>query len=448
MSVITPVEVRTRNGPPASACKKTHIGALPEDWDVVNIGDLEPFVTSGSRGWAKYYSDFGDPFLRITNMSRGTIYLDLSDLKFVELPARQSEAERTQLRLGDVLISITADIGIIGYVDSRVPLPAYINQHIAVVRFDPARMDNKFVSYFLASEHPQKLFRNLTDQGAKAGMSLLTVRKIALAHPRVEEQRAIAGALSDVDALIGTLDKLIVKKRAIRVATAQQLLTGKNRLPGFATSHVGYTQTDAGVIPEDWRSGPLGSFADLLTGYPFPSREYTNSGIRLVRGSNVKRGVMDWSEEITEHWPAITTDISRYDLKQGDLVIAMDGALVGRSYAVISRTDVPCLLLQRVARIRPKEVDGGLLAHLVCSDAFARHVDSIKTQTAIPHISAEDIRKFLIAIPRDPMEQSAIAKVLCDMDAEIVALEQRRDKTKAAKQGMMQELLTGRTRFV
>jgi type I restriction enzyme S subunit len=244
---------------------------------VLNIGDLEPFVTSGSRGWAKYYSDQGAPFLRITNMSRETIYLDLSDLKLVQLPAAQSEAERTQLQNGDVLISITADIGIIGYVSSHVQSPAYINQHIALVRFDPTRTESKFVSYFLASEGPQKLFRSLTDQGAKAGMSLLTVRKIALVHPRVEEQRAIAGALSDVDALIGALEKLIAKKRAIKLATSQQLLTGQTRLPGFGKP-LGTIKSDIGIIPQDEKSEAnpycdvviatgLGYARDFLTAY-------------------------------------------------------------------------------------------------------------------------------------------------------------------------------------
>lgn len=109
---------------------------------------MRPFVTSGSRGWARFYSSGGSAFIRITNLTREKIYLDLTDLKFVHLPAGLSEAERTQVRAGDVLISITADIGIIGYVDDRVSLPAYINQHVAIVRLDSSQIDTKFVAYF------------------------------------------------------------------------------------------------------------------------------------------------------------------------------------------------------------------------------------------------------------------------------------------------------------
>ena len=99
-----------------SGFKQTDLGLLPEEWDVVEIGDLNPFVTSGSRGWATFYSDRGSPFVRITNLSRDSIYLDLEDLKLVNLPSETSEGIRTQLQDEDILISITADIGVIGYV--------------------------------------------------------------------------------------------------------------------------------------------------------------------------------------------------------------------------------------------------------------------------------------------------------------------------------------------
>src|SRR5205823_6606984 len=112
------------------------------------IRNLNPFITSGSRGWAKYYSDAGSPFIRITNLSRATIYLDIKDLRFVSPPSHDIEATRTQIEGGDILISITADIGIIGYVSSKIEKPAYINQHIALVRFNSGRLNPKFVAYF------------------------------------------------------------------------------------------------------------------------------------------------------------------------------------------------------------------------------------------------------------------------------------------------------------
>jgi type I restriction enzyme S subunit len=172
------------------------------EWDVTTIGDLKPFVTSGSRGWAQFYAEKGELFVRITNLWRDSIYLDLTDCKFVQLPPGANEGVRTQLKEHDVLISITADIGIVGYVDNSVPSPAYINQHIALVRFEEGQLCGKYVAYFLASEESQRLFSASTDTGTKAGMSLIGIQKIGLKLPSLPEQRRIAECLSSLDALI------------------------------------------------------------------------------------------------------------------------------------------------------------------------------------------------------------------------------------------------------
>ncbi|MBV5304354.1 MAG: restriction endonuclease subunit S [Chlorobium sp.] len=232
--------------------KLTEVGVIPEDWEVRRIGELKPFITSGSRGWAEFYSDRGAPFIRITNLVRTSIFLDLKDLRLVNLPKDASEGTRTQLHDDDVLISITADIGIISYVSPDVPKPAYINQHIALVRFDASTISPKFVAYFLASDKPQKLFRALTDSGAKAGMSLLTVQNVLLAFPPTKtEQEATAEVLSDADALIASLEQLIAKKRQIKQGAMQELLTGKKRLPGFSG---------------EWVEKTLGEIATIKTG--------------------------------------------------------------------------------------------------------------------------------------------------------------------------------------
>ena len=190
-----------------------------EVWEEKQIGDLKPFVTSGSRGWAAFYANKGCLFVRITNLKRESIYLDLTDCKFVKVPPEVTEGIRTELKECDVLISITADIGIIGYVDENVPSPSYINQHIALVRFKKSLVNSKFVGYFLASERSQRLFRSSTDIGTKAGMSLIVVQKIQLALPTLPEQQKITDCLSSLDALIAAqadkLDALKTHKRGL-----------------------------------------------------------------------------------------------------------------------------------------------------------------------------------------------------------------------------------------
>lgn len=209
----------------------------------------------------------------------------------------------------------------------------------------------------------------------------------------------------------------------------------------------GFKKTDLGIIPEDWEVKSIGGEIDLKTGFPFPSNKYTSTGIRLLRGSNIKRGKTDWSEEITEYWEKVTFELEPYVLNEGDIVIAMDGSLVGRSFARLSKQDLPALLLQRVARIRSNRIDMGYLKEYICSDYFTRYCDSIKTVTAIPHISPEDIRKFPIPIPPTKEEQFAIAKILSEADVLTDSLDKLIEKKKNIKQGAMQKLLTGKKRL-
>lgn len=119
--------------------KQTEIGEIPEEWEVRRLGRLAEFVTSGSRGWGQYYAKEGALFVRITNLTRESISIDLTDAKYVALPSGTAEAKRTRLVDGDILVSITADLGIIGLVGPGLG-EAYVNQHIALVRLAGRRM--------------------------------------------------------------------------------------------------------------------------------------------------------------------------------------------------------------------------------------------------------------------------------------------------------------------
>ncbi|MEG5018126.1 MULTISPECIES: restriction endonuclease subunit S [unclassified Microcoleus] len=422
--------------------KQTDVAVIPVEWDVTEIGDLNPFLTSGSRGWAKFYSDTGAPFIRITNMSRESIYLDLSDLKLVNLPSGMNEGMRSQLQEHDILISITADIGITCYVNTSVPKPAYINQHIALVRFAPHKINSHFVSYFLASENSQKLFRGSTDLGAKAGMSLLTVRKIMLALPPLSEQKAIAQALSDVDAAIAELDRLITKKRNIKQGATQQLLTGKKRLPGFSG---------------EWEEKKLGEILDYIKGFAFKSKDYCSDGVRIIRVSDTTYNSVKDENQIYIKNSKLCL-YTNWQLQENDLVLSTVGSkppmydsMVGK-VVFIKKKYAGCLLNQNAVIIRSKsnkDYKQRLIYYHLTTKRYLRYIEVIFRGNANQaNITLADLLKFEIVLPPTKEEQQAIAQVLTDMDTEIEALEQKCDKYKAIKQGMMQELLTGRTRLV
>ena len=390
-----------------SGYKHSEVGIIPVDWEVKQIRDMTPFVTSGSRGWAAFYSDRGAPFIRITNLSRDCIYLDLEDLRFVNLVRNESEATRTQLQDGDVLISITADIGIIGYVSVNVPKPAYINQHIALVRFDPDQTDPKFVSYFLASENPQKLFRALTDSGAKAGMNLTTVQQIHLAlPPTLAEQHAIAEVLGDADALIESLEQLIAKKRAVKQGVMQELLTGKMRLPGFSgeweVKCIGDVLTIAHGKSQHAVTDRNGIYPILATGGQIGTANrflYNKPSVLIGR-----KGTIDQPQYMdTPFWTVDTL-----------------------FYSVIREPNNAKFLFYRFWLIDWKQ-----------------HNEA----SGVPSLNARTIEQIELKIPQQA-EQTAIAAILSDMDEEIAVLEAKLTKTRQVKQGMMHELLTGRIRLV
>ncbi|HGE6125726.1 TPA: restriction endonuclease subunit S [Vibrio cholerae] len=409
--------------------KQTDVGVIPEDWLCADIGALNPFVTSGSRGWAEFYSEYGQPFVRITNTKRHSIYLDLSDLKFVKLPETSSEGKRTSLVNGDVLISITADIGISSYVDESLVKPAYINQHIALVRFNPDEINSKFVAYFLSSENVQKLFRSTSDQGAKAGLNLDSVRKIQIALPSKSEQTTIANALSDVDALIQEMEKLIAKKQAIKTATMQQLLTGRTRLPQFAHHpdgrQKGYKPSELGEIPEDWEVVCLGDLATIKTGSRNNQDKEANGAYPFfVRSETVER-----------------LNTFSYDCEA--ILVPGEGGIGSIFHYIHGKFDAH----QRVYVIRNFQNCSGKFVYLQMRQNFGAHAMENSVKATVDSLRLPTFQNFTLLLP-SVEEQDEVARILWDMDEEVKALGLRLAKTRQIKQGMMQELLTGKTRLV
>ena len=420
--------------------KQTEVGTTPSDWEAKQLRDFQPFVTSGSRGWAAYYSEIGAPFIRITNLSRESIYPDLADTRYVSVPPNDVEGIRTRLRTGDVLISITADIGIVGYVSDEIPTPAYINQHIALVRFNPLEVCPKYISYFLASGDSQKAFQALTDSGAKSGKNLTTVSNIwAALPPTVEEQQAIADALGGADALIESLEHLLAKKRQIKQGTMQALLTGQLRLPGFEGEW-----EDKSLI--ELAQGKKELFDD---GDWVEAEHIVSSGIRLVQTGNI--GVGRFLEKDDRKYVSESSFVSLRckQIHKGDLLICRLADPAGRACVLPDIEEERMITSVDVTIFRPSEdeIDRRFLANVFSATAWFQAVSDRCGGTTHKRISRNSLGQIRLKLP--PLaEQTAIATVLADMDAEIAALDAKLAKARALKQGMMQTLLTGRIRLV
>lgn len=391
------------------ATKPTEFGPIPCDWEILEAFDLRPFITSGSRGWARYYSDFGAPFIRITNLSHDDIFPDLTDLRHVSVSEDDPEALRTRLEIGDVLISITADIGAIGYVGANIPSPAYINQHIACLRLPSELMDGRFAAYFLTSLGPQRRFATLIDVGAKSGLNLTTIGRLKLLVPPLKEQHAIAAALSDTDGLIEALESLIAKKRAVKQGAMQELLSGRTRLPGFSGQ---------------WLLKRLDELSAMKSGNAITSADIDQFSRFPCYGGNGLRGYT-----------------SRFTHDGEYALVGRQGALCGNVYFVQGQffASEHAIVVTANARTEIRWLTYALVR---------MKLNQYSESSAQPGLSVTKILKLEMPTPPTREEQQAIAAAISDMDDELAALETRLAKARAIKQGMMQELLTGRIRLL
>ncbi len=173
--------------------KDSPLGRIPVEWEVYDLESVAEFVTSGSRGWAQYYSADGAIFLRIGNLTRDHINFRFDDIVFVN-PPKTSEGKRTAVLASDLLISITADLGIIGVIPESFG-EGYVNQHIALIRLFPDKMNSRFIGWFLSGRGGQNQFEKFNESGAKAGLNLPTIRDLLVPQMELAEQDKIAKIL-------------------------------------------------------------------------------------------------------------------------------------------------------------------------------------------------------------------------------------------------------------
>jgi type I restriction enzyme S subunit len=203
--------------------------SLPHGWAKTTSGELFTYITSGSRGWARHYADKGAKFIRVGNLSHHTTALDLYDVQHVQ-PPDGPEARRTRILAGDLLISVTADVGMVGLVPEGLG-EAYVNQHVAIAR-PSEEIDNRYLAWFLSSEHGgQRQFKALQRGATKAGLGLDDLRAIEVLLPCLSEQRRIVAKidelLSDLDTGVAALKRAQANLKRYRAAVLRAAVTGE-----------------------------------------------------------------------------------------------------------------------------------------------------------------------------------------------------------------------------
>ena len=253
----------------------------------------------------------------------------------------------------------------------------------------------KFVYYWLAKQHLERLNK----AGGVPSLTQAVLNKVTIPVPPLEIQREIVRILNNFAELTGKLTAELTAELTAR----------KKQFQFYHKQFFEFKKSDCIQIV------CIKDICELLTGYPFDSSQFTATGIHLLRGVNIKRGILDYSESNNRYWNSVQ-GYEKFLLSTDDIVIAMDGSLVGKSYAQVKSNHLPSLLVQRVTRVRVTKANAHYIYHYISSGAFTRYVEKKKTGGAVPHISLKDIANFKIPLPSENM-QKEIADSLDRFDA-------------------------------
>lgn len=383
--------------------KQTEVGGIPEDWDITRLGDcLAARPSYGINAAAVPFSDRLPVYIRITDISDDGRFLPSQ-----RVSVRSALSADYYLSDGDIVFARTgASVGK-SYRYNPDDGPLVYAGFLIRVRPDRGKLLPAFAAAYVRTGNYWRWVRLMSMRSGQPGINGNEYAQLPVPLPPLPEQHAIAAALSDVDALLGGLERLIAKKRDLKQAAMQQLLSGQTRLPGFS-----------GV----WEVKRLGEVAPLQRGFDLPNPELRSGPYPVVYSNGV----------LNHH--------AKYQVQGPGVVTGRSGTIGNVTY--VEGAYWPHNTSLWVTSF--KNNDPRFIFYLYSQIGFERFA----TGSGVPTLNRNDVHAFEVTIPPSREEQTVIATILSDMDAELATLEARRDKTRALKQAMMQELLTGKTRLV
>lgn len=414
-----------------SGYKMTEVGVIPEDWEVKTLGKLA--CINGRIGFRGYtVKDLvrkGEGAIAIGGKHISKNYLDLSDAEYISWK-KYYESPEIMVRQGDIVLAQRGTLGKSALIKSDIG-PATINPSLVLI--NKIKCNNLYLIYNIQSSSVTDYIQQINAQTSIPMISQKQIEGIKIAIAKSDsEQTAIATALSDVDSLISALTKKIEKKKAIKQGLMQQLLTGKKRLPGFCG---------------DWMTYSIEELFELGNGYT-PSKAISSFWFN---------GTIPWfrMEDIRLHGRILKDSIQHITLKavKGGRLFPKDSIILSTTATIGEHAwlKVDSLANQRFTFLMRKRsccdtisVKYFFYYCYILGDWCRANIN----EGGLMAVNMEDLRKYNFAIPPTISEQTAIANILSDCDSEIAALEEKRDKYKEIKQGMMQQLLTGKIRLI
>ena len=428
--------------------QQTEVGVIPEDWSVSPMSSLTCLMTNGFVGTAKtHYTEAHNGVTYIQGYNVEENGFNFHGIKKVTEEFHRKNS-KSCLRAGDLLMVQTGDVGLVTVVP---PCLEGSNCHALIInRFKP-EYDSAFFSYLFNSQQGRMRLKELETGTTMKHINVGDLLNFVVPFPsKKQEQTAIANVLSDSDALIGALEQLIAKKQAIKSATMQQLLTGRTRLPAFALrpdgTPKGYKSSELGDIPEDWEvvcAGDVGRFRGG-NGFPVIEQGKLSGEYPFYKVSDMNNEGNDVYMSVSNNWISkdVQSRIGCFVFPSGCIVFAKVGAAVFLERKKI--LSMPSCIDNNMAalELNRAKCDVNFVYHFLQSIRFGDFVST----TALPSLNSAVLSKIKIITP-SIKEQTAIATILSDMDNELQALTQKLEKARALKQGMMQQLLTGKIRL-
>ncbi|WP_067521903.1 restriction endonuclease subunit S [Endozoicomonas ascidiicola] len=424
--------------------KQTEVGVIPNDWELSDIESVSLVPTQNGLFFEPKRKGKGIPLINVSDMySSAPIQIENLDL----FDANISEVKTFQAVSGDLFFTRSSVVPTgIAYCNIFLneEVKAVFDSHLIRVRPNTNLVDSSFLYLNCIFSYARKFLISSAKTAIMTTIDQKAINGCPVLLPPRHEQTAIANAVSDIDTLITSLEKLIAKKRAIKTATMQQLLTGKKRLPEFERHPngelKGYKQSELGGIPEDWILPKLGDFCTLINGRGFKPHEWESEGLPIIRIQN-----LNGSEEFNYY-------SGHYDPKifvePNQLLFAWSGSR-GTSFGPHIWRGGNALLNYHTWKlvVDHSKVDENFFYHAL--KALTKQIeDSAHGASALVHTQKGEMEQFYVPLPPTRKEQTAISEALSDIDHTLSLLEYRLAKTQQLKQGMMQELLTGRTRLI
>jgi type I restriction enzyme, S subunit len=404
--------------------KQSEVGIIPEDWEVKQLRHISPLQSVGLViNPSSYFADHGTvPLLVGSSISENKISWEsancITDASNQLLPS-------SRLAAGDLVMVRVGEPGTTAVVPPE--LDGSNCASMMIIRHHKT-FDSNWLCYAMNSRLGLKQVEHVQYGTAQKQFNISDAINFSYPVPRVEEQRVIAEVLSDADAFIAALEELLAKKHSLKQGAMQQLLTGKRRLPGFGVEQE-YKQTEVGKLPEEWRVETIGDIATVGRGRVISHKEISKSrnAIYPVYSSQTSdNGAMGY--------------IDTFDFEGDYVTWTTDGANAGTVFS--RKGNFNCTNVCGTIKLKS---DNSVFVSKVLGRIAPRHVSR---HLGNPKLMNDVVKHIKVPLPPTKGEQEAIATILSDMDSEIAALETKLNKTRQIKQGMMQELLTGRIRLV